>query len=462
VGAGILALPVALAEVGPLPGLAILLVLGLVNVLTIAAMAEAVARSASIRQGGFLGQVVHEYLGGLGSLVLSVGSAIINCLTLWVCYVGFSVTLADATRIPAPVWAALLFVIGLFFVQRKSLFAASASAQIVSVVNVSLILTLSLLALAYLKPAHLLYTSVPLSGGRPFEPSVLRLVFGVVMVAYFGHMSLGYCAREVLERDASARSFIWGVAAAQVVVAALYCLWTLAVNAAVGPQALIGYSGTALAPLAAEIGPIVHLLGSIFVVLGMGMGSIHASLAIFWLVHERLPAGSDVKRDTTPGPLAVPVRWVRRILQVERARVLLSVTPLAALFLLVERVLIAGKQSFAEPLSFLGVIVISLLGGIFPVLLLLASRCRGGFVPQVAFRMLGHPVIAGGIYLLYLTALFLHGLFIWEYPLHRLAALATGVMALSLTVALARRQTFARRPARNVESQLCLTGGSEP
>src|SRR5713101_3102487 len=41
VGASILALPIALAGLGPLPGVVILVVIGLINVLTIAAMAEA-------------------------------------------------------------------------------------------------------------------------------------------------------------------------------------------------------------------------------------------------------------------------------------------------------------------------------------------------------------------------------------------------------------------------------------
>jgi hypothetical protein len=45
----------------------------------------------------------------------------------------------------------------------------------------------------------------------------------------------------------------------------------------------------ALAPLAAEIGPVVHVLGSVFVVLAMGMNSIHSSLPLFNLVRERLP-----------------------------------------------------------------------------------------------------------------------------------------------------------------------------
>ena len=56
VGASILALPIALAGVGPLPGVVILLVMGVINMLTIASMAEAVTRNGSIRyQGSYLG-----------------------------------------------------------------------------------------------------------------------------------------------------------------------------------------------------------------------------------------------------------------------------------------------------------------------------------------------------------------------------------------------------------------------
>ncbi len=40
VGAGILALPIAVAGIGPLPGIALLMLVGVINVLTIAAMAE--------------------------------------------------------------------------------------------------------------------------------------------------------------------------------------------------------------------------------------------------------------------------------------------------------------------------------------------------------------------------------------------------------------------------------------
>src|SRR5918995_82120 len=74
VGATILALPIALASIGPLPGLGIIVVLGLINVLTVAYMSEAVARSGPIRQGNaYIGRVVRDYLGNMGSIVLTGG-----------------------------------------------------------------------------------------------------------------------------------------------------------------------------------------------------------------------------------------------------------------------------------------------------------------------------------------------------------------------------------------------------
>jgi len=493
-------------------------------------------------------------------------------------------------------------------------------------------------------------------------------------LAYFGHLSVSNCARVVLHRDPSARALIWGTVAAQAVVMVIYCIWVLAVNGAIAPQALAGQSGTALAPLAAEIGPVVHVLGSVFVILGMGMGTIHSSLPLFNLVRERLPTKRwmvvmlprrrgrlllrsnprgmasadgdlrlgltylgleaspepdrraspehsprfrlDVQMDGTThhlemavtgsweatalfdrlpalrqhglrlaleileasqehvrlrissplhltyegewyaaglsmadvfvlpdsqrqiltwmmregitgqetvslaqvathtgqseavvrtmlnalveqgfiqelegegetryrprlaarrgrqltediwqalrprlgqalgekgkaavrgGPETGFLQWAREALLGKRGRYLLSVAPVAAVFVLTEWLLLTGAESFAEPLSFLGVIVISLLGGTFPVLLLIASRRKGEVVPGVVYRFLGHPLVTTGIYLLFLVSLFLHGLVIWENPVQRAAALAVGLLMLGATIAMARRGAFASR-----------------
>jgi amino acid permease len=682
VGAGILALPIALADVGPLAGVVILAVMGLANVLTITYMAEAVARSGTIRYGSaFLGRVVTDYLGRAGSLILSSGLVTECVLTLWPYYIGFSTTLADATRIPAPLWVALLFLIGLYYLRRETLSATIASALVIGAINIGLILILSLLAFASLRPANLLHVNVPFLSGRPFEPAILQLIFGVILLAYFGHLSVSNCAQVVLRRDPSARALIGGTVAAQAVVMVIYCIWVLAVNGAVAPQALAGQSGTALAPLAAEIGPVVHVLGSVFVILGMGMGTIHSSLPLFNLVRERLPtkrwmvvmlprrrgrlllrsnlretasaAGDlclgltylglepehsprfrlDIQVDgathrlemavtdsweatalfdrlpalrqhglrlaleileasqehvrlrvssplhlTYEGEwyaaglsmadvLALPdsqqqiLTWMTRegitgqetvsLAQVatytgqseavartmldtlveqgfiqelegegetryqprlaarrgrqltediwqalsedgkppardgletgflqrareallgKRGRYLLSVAPVAAVFVLTEWLLLTGKESFAEPLGFLGVIVISLLGGTFPVLLLIASRRKGEVVPGVVYRFLGHPLVTTGIYLLFLASLFLHGLVIWENPVQRAAALAVGLLMLGATMAMARRGAFASRlvvelredQRRPGQAAFAITSGGQP
>ena len=665
VGAGVLALPIAVASVGPLAGVVLLVVLGLINVLTIGSMAESVARSGTIRYcRAFIGQMVADYLGNAGSIIVTLGLAIICFIALLAYYTGFSTFLADATPVPAEAWAALLFLIGLYFLRRESLSATIASALLVGAANIVLILLLSLIAFTHVKLENLLYVNVPFLGGRPFDPSILQLIFGVVLAAYFGHMSLSNCARVVLRRDPSARSLIWGSMTGTATAMVLYCIWMLAVNGAIAPQTLAGLSGTALEPLAAQVGPVVHVLGSVFVILAMGMASIHFSLGLFNLVRERLPTrrrpivvlprrrgrllfhqrgkpsgGSRIgltylgleacpeqsrraqqprfrldiqsggnthrtemavterwedtalldrlpglgkrgvrlafevldasqesvrlrvnspmtltyegKWDTTglqmadvlalPDPLRQLINWMMRRGEVslaevvahigqmehesgekdeevartmleelveqgfvreievegelryrpqfaprrgrqlpeeiwqalgeeaagsrpegegpqlsdlqpsvfsrlgERGRFLLSVSPVVMIFLLVEWLLFTGRESFPGPLSFLGTIVVSLLGGAFPVLLLASSRRKGEFVPGMFYRWLGHPLLIMGIYFIFLASTILHGLIIWQAPVQRAVALFVGIAMVGLTINMARRGAFAPR-----------------
>jgi amino acid permease len=283
VGAGILALPIALAGVGPLAGVVLLVVLGIINQLTIAAMAEAVARNGSVRYGhAFIGLLVSEYLGPSSSLLLTVVLILEGIASLLAFYIGVSTQLQYATHVPAVAWTALLFGIGLYVVSRKSLNATVASALVVGAIAISLILLLALLGLTHLQPANLVYTEVPYLGG-------LQLVFGVILGTYFGHLSVSNCARVVLHRDPSARALIRGSVAAQVAAMLLYCTWVLAVQGAIAPQVLAGQAGTSLAPLAALVGTPVLVLGSILVIVAPGMGSIHLSLGLVNLVREWLP-----------------------------------------------------------------------------------------------------------------------------------------------------------------------------
>src|SRR5918998_1173671 len=226
VGVTILALPIAVAGIGPLAGAVLLAVLGVINVLTIAFLAEAVARSGAIRYGsGFLGKVVDDYLGRAGSLVLSWGISVICFLILQAYYIGFASALESATGVPAAFWVVLLFLTGLYFLRRESLSATVASALVVGAVNVVLVVVLSLVAFTHLRPENIFHVDVPLLGGRALEPPILGLVFGVTLAAYFGHLAVSTCARVVLRRDPSARSLIRGTAAAQATTVLLFCLF---------------------------------------------------------------------------------------------------------------------------------------------------------------------------------------------------------------------------------------------
>jgi hypothetical protein len=660
VGVTTLALPIALAEVGPLAGLVLLVVLGLVNQVTIVALAESFARSGNVRYGSaFFGRLIAEYLGNVGSLLLSSALVLLCFVGLLAFYLGLSTTLASALSVPPPVWATLLFLVSIYFLSRESLTTTVGSALVVGAVNIGLILLLSLLALTHLRLDNLLYVHLPFLDGRPFEPALLGLIFGVVTASFCGHVSMGNCAKVVLRRDPSARSLIWGAFAAQVAALVVYSLWVVAVNGAISPRTLAGQAGTALIPLADQVGPSVHLFGSVYVVLGLGMGSIHLSLALFNLVREWLPTRSrpvlilprwrgrllfqspgrsdepahlgltylglvanrprfrldlqlggrarraeiDLQRGPSPDlldlfpdlrargghldlelleadsdqarirvgsslafsyegswaaiglhfadVLTLPdsdrqlLNWmmrhgevtldqvtaetgrdqqraaaiVRRLVdqglireslsqtgsryraqlapkrgrqlpaeiwqrldenvptpdptgqarrpsrvrsiarQVsdlslgERGRFLLAASPVLLIWLLAEWSLLAGGLSFAGLLSFAGVVALSLLSGMFPVLLLVATRRKGDFVPRLAPRFLAHPVVVVGIYLLYLASLFLHGLVIWQDPFERAGALIAGLAVLGATLLMLRRLAFAPRAVVELRAQ---------
>ena len=289
VGVGILALPIALASLGPLIGIILLVVLGLANIFTIAFMAEAATRTGSIRYGQtFLGRMIADYLGHRIASIFTIGLFVYCGLGVMAYYLGFSLTLEDVTHIPAGIWVGCIFLVGLYFIQRKSLNATVASALFIGAINICLILVLSLLAFKYSQSTTFFSMHVPFLKGQPFNASILRLVFGVIMTAYLGHLSVSNCAQVVLRRDPGGRSLLWGTVAAQITALALYCIWILAVNGAIPPQVLAAEPGTSLIPLAAAIGPTIKVFGTLFVLLALGMASIHLSLALFNLTHEWL------------------------------------------------------------------------------------------------------------------------------------------------------------------------------
>ena len=230
----------------------------------------------------------------------------------------------------------------------------------------------------------------------------------------------------------------------------LNIVWVVAISGAIAPEVLAEQTSTVLVPLAAEVGPQVQVLGAIFVILSMGLGLIQFSLALFNLARERIG-----QRNVWGGA---------------GGRFVLALVPVILVLLVAEWMVITGTGSFAGILGFLGVMVHSLMSGIFPALLLVASRRKGEIVPGLSYRALGHPLVVGGIYLLFLSNLFLHGLVIWEHPLMRIGGVLMGLLVFGVTVAMVRRATFAPRVVvelrqdrrRDGRSFLGVTAGGQP
>jgi DNA-binding transcriptional ArsR family regulator len=136
---------------------------------------------------------------------------------------------------------------------------------------------------------------------------------------------------------------------------------------------------------------------------------------------------------------------VRGALLGRRGRLMLGAAPVFASFAVTEWMLLTGSGSFTGLIGFIGVIVGSLLAGIFPVLLLVASRRKGEYMPRPVHRLLGHPLLLGGVYLLFLGNVLVHGLVIWKEPWLRAGAVLIAAGIVAMTARMARNGTFSRR-----------------
>lgn len=430
VGAGVLALPIAFAAVGPAAALALLVAFGLVNVLTVAALVEAITRDGTMRFGSaYFGRFVGEYLGRPGSVVVTVAMLLLNAIGLVALMIGFGSALAGVSGLPAGLWAVLLAVAILVILRRESLDATVASVLVIGAVNIAILVAIAIVALVNFGP------QVQSSAAGAEGGSVVGLMFGTALMAYFGHTSAGNAAKVVLRRDPGGRALLRGNVAALLVAMGLYLLTVVAILGAVPASELIGYDGTALTPLVAETGPIVAILGSIFVILAMGLSSLHIALGLYNQVGEWLPAVDGRARGSR---VAVAVRS-------RRVQALIKALPVVGLLGILEVLLLSGAGSFTGSLSFLGTVTVPLLGGLFPMLLVLAGRRRGEYVPATVLGAIGHPITVIVVSAVFLAGLLAHAVVIWEQPLERASALAAAA-AFGVVVGWSlRRRAFRRR-----------------
>ena len=644
-----LALPTGVAGMGALPGVALVVAVGVVNILTMACMAEACARSGDFRYGrAFFGRLVTGYLGREASVIVSVVTALRTFLVMLAGSIGIALTLAASTGIRADVWMAAVALGEIYYLSRKSQNVTVTTMLSLLGVNLALFLLITTLALGRIEGANLLRAQVPFLHGAAFDPRLLKLVFGVIVMLYIGHVYVVQCAKIVLPRDPSGRSLIRGSVAATAVLVGIFTLWIVAVNGVVSAERLLGEAGTPLAALADRVGPAVHVLGSLLVVMLLGMSCLRSSTVMFNLVQERLPtrlrvtltlprrrgdvlfeahggdavhlgvrylgladglahlrvdaqgkdgterteivvssswnaaelltrlrgttargetlvidvldarpecvrihvtttmrlsAGGEwaatdrhlleaaelpaelrevanwlarrgeatlseaarergtepastraslnalvdegfaervgatgdpryrirfglrraraipedlwaalgdpgptpVERETVSSPPSPALLSAWRIALSDAGQFMLAASPVIVVFLVAEILLLQGSASFAGVLGFGGVVGNSFTAGIFPVLLLVASRRKGECVPGTVYRVLGHPLFIATVYAVSVLNLFVHGLAIYREPWMRACALVFGVAVIVVTVRMVRAGAFARR-----------------
>lgn len=412
---GLLALPIALAPVGPLWGVTIILGLGAINMLTVAALAETVVRSGVARFGlGFLGQLAQEYLGPAAASLLTLALVLSNFLVLIIFFLGVGGTLAGATGLPAPLWMLILLVVTLYFLSRRSLNATVTTNLLIVFINLLIVLAILLLAL----PAFQ-WRNLTSSGGLPtFTPSALGSIVGILSATFLSHFLVATYGPVILPRDPGGRAWLRGSIAAIATMMVIAVLWLLAIVGVLSPATLRDAKGTVVTPLAAIVGPAVNLLGSLLVILSLGLATIQVSLAQYYSVEERLPALGSVS-------------WLGKLPPTQRFW--LCVSPMGLVLALALWLLSSGVGSFAGLLGTVNVLALPLLTGIIPLLLLVATRRMGDFAPGFTLGWLGHPLLVGLLVLFFVTTILMHGLYIWEaWPL-RLLGIGGGLVILAVS-----------------------------
>jgi hypothetical protein len=413
VGPGLMALPIALARVGPAISLVLIAVFMLVNMITVGALAEAIARSGITRYGqGYLGQMVDDWLGRAGSIFVTFSFAMDGVLILPVFYLGIATTLAQASGLGTPIWVAAIFLIDLFFLSRRTLNTTVASTLVIITINVCVLIAIPLITLTHFSAAQLTH-HVPALG-----LTAVQLIFGTMLSNYFSHQIMANYGRVVLRRDPGARHWIRGSLAAIVATAIISALWILSVDGSLTPTILEHERGTIVAALGANVTRVISFLGSLLVILSLGMTTIHISIALLFSTKERLPY---------------------RIREHPQLGLILPMLPVAAIFLLTEWLAVTGVVSFAGLLGFVTVMTLTTLGAFFPILLALAGR-RKSDVALIGFRgLLGSEPVLAALYILFLATMYAYGLVIWSTLLEKGITLLAAVAITAGTVQVLRR-----------------------
>jgi amino acid permease len=275
---GLLALPVAVAQVGLARGLLILLLIGALNTLTIVwaarALSSFVARHGVVPS---LPQLARERLGRSGALLAYAGGGALFFMALVASLVGLARSLAALTGMPAPLWGGACALLILLLTLTGTALSARLLVGL-GLLNVGLVIALVGLALphARLAPVAGLPTGSPLT------------MVGVGLMLFFAPMLLTPVV-QLLPRRHEPAALAAGGAVGVASAALLFGLWSVVVVGVAGASELAEASGTAL-PALFTAAPATRLPGSLLGLLLLGMTALRCALVLQHLAREQLPS----------------------------------------------------------------------------------------------------------------------------------------------------------------------------
>jgi len=291
VGGGVLALPIALAEFGPLLAGVVVAAMGLLSMFTMGAIARAATRSATVATGrGRLVTMTSEHLGPVTTRSTTAVSVVNWLGHLVVYFLGLAGTLAAVLGGAPAVWAIGVGLVAalLILLQARRVFVASST--VIAAVNLTLLLVLIVLVAFKVDPDLVSPTRVTgnLEGWAEWR-NALRLVFGAVLWAYFGHTAIFAIAPEVLRSEPSGRALVRGSVAAMVAATLINVTWVVVVLGSIPGGSLLENESTGVTVIARTVGGPFTVLATLFVILAIGGGAANSAFALTDVVAELLP-----------------------------------------------------------------------------------------------------------------------------------------------------------------------------
>ncbi len=269
VGQPLLAIPIELAVLGPTIGLIVVAALGLVSILSSAAMAEAVVRSAEVRhRGAFFARMVSALLGnraGTAPVSLAVMRSVLSMLAA---FVGLATTMSAETPVPTWIWALLALALVLWSTVISTRSASLGTFTAVGIGSTVILLVLAVACVIHAASAGSLSLSSLNATGTDTGAAGYAAVIGVALMTFVNPVYTVQFARVVLPRDEEGTRFVQGTILGATICVAVALLFGALMCLGLPTSVLAHERSTVLVPINNALGPVAGV-ATVVVLVGL-------------------------------------------------------------------------------------------------------------------------------------------------------------------------------------------------